>query len=176
REVNGSVFVWHHAEGDPPSWVVEPIAVIEDKSWTYVGRNEFNVTSHIQDIPENAADPPHLEAIHAPGMFVASLSRHVWKAEWFPDQTQTHIAHLGLNHEIALSSKVSLFKILVRGDQIGPAYVVLNVQTSIGPIVIVQTVLPLEPLLQRVIHRMYCPWWIVPYARFIMLGESIMVT
>lgn len=129
-----------------------------------------------QDIPENAADPPHLSAIHRPGLLLAWLSHHVWDIEWKADPEQPHVAHMRLNHKLALFNKWNMLHFEVRADQIGPAYVELYVRSPFGPITIVQTVLPLGPMLQRVIHRMYCPLYLVPFAKFIMMGESIMVS
>lgn len=58
----------------------------------------------------------------------------------------------------------------------GPGYVHMHVETTIGPMIIVQTVTPVEPLLQRVIHRMYCPPLLMPYAGFTLIGEAIQVS
>lgn len=175
-ETNASVFIWHHAEGEPPSWSVVPIPAVVDGSWTYVGRNEFNIVSHIQDIPENAADPPHLSAIHRPGMWFPWLSHHVWDIEWRAetDPEKQHVAKMRLHHKLAVFHKYNVMEMEVNAHQIGPAIVELYVRTALGPITIVQTVLPLGPLLQRVIHRMYCPLHVLPLAKFIMIGESVM--
>ena len=48
--------------------------------------------------------------------------------------------------------------------------------TTLGPIVILQSVTPVEPLLQKVVHRMYCPPLLTPYAKFVLFGECIMVS
>jgi cholesterol 7-desaturase len=47
--------VWYHAESSPP-WDIPVIQEIESCQWTFHGKNEFFVNSHIQDIPENGAD------------------------------------------------------------------------------------------------------------------------
>lgn len=54
-EANGLVFVWFHAEGDEP-WDLPIVDEISTGEWSYHGKNEFMVNSHIQDIPENGAD------------------------------------------------------------------------------------------------------------------------
>lgn len=60
--------------------------------------------------------------------------------------------------------------------QIGPGYVELFLECPLGPIVMLQSVTPVEPLLQKVVHRMYCPPLLVMYARIILFGESVMVS
>ena len=47
-EVNGLVMVWHHADGDLPSWHPPAIGQVESGQWVYQGRNEFYVNCHIQ--------------------------------------------------------------------------------------------------------------------------------
>ena len=55
-EVNGMIMVWYHAEEDlPPEWYPCPIEEVNQGLWTYQGRNEYHVTCHLQDIPENGA-------------------------------------------------------------------------------------------------------------------------
>ncbi|KAJ1519206.1 hypothetical protein ONE63_011188 [Megalurothrips usitatus] len=68
REINGLVFVWYHAEGEPPAWEPQPMPPLEDGSLTFGGRYEFLVACHIQDIPENAADVAHFDAVHGPAI------------------------------------------------------------------------------------------------------------
>ena len=62
----------------------------------------------------------------------------------------------------------------VRGDQIGPALVHLHMQSSImGAGVMVQYVLPLEPMLQKVVHMFFtAPGWSPVYAKLVLWGES----
>jgi cholesterol 7-dehydrogenase len=60
--------------------------------------------------------------------------------------------------------------------QIGPAYVELYLTTSLGAMIILQTVTPMEPLLQKLEHRIYCPPSLSLFANFILYGESVMVS
>lgn len=118
-EANGFIFVWHHAEGDAPTWWPRPVAAIEDGSWAFVGRNEFLVSCHIQEIPENGADVAHLNAVHGPGMVGRGLSRHLWDAQWSPgaDDMQ-HTATLRLNHQLDLFGKFRMLKMDVCANQV----------------------------------------------------------
>lgn len=60
--------------------------------WCYYGRNEFLISCHIQEIPENGADVAHLNAVHGPNMLTgndirysrqpwASFGIHSWNAQ-----------------------------------------------------------------------------------------------
>jgi cholesterol 7-desaturase len=55
REVNNLIFVWFHVENEEP-WELPVVKEIEKCDWSFHGKNEFFVNSHIQDIPENGAD------------------------------------------------------------------------------------------------------------------------
>jgi hypothetical protein len=44
--------------------------------------------------------------------------------------------------------------------QIGPGIVHFNFKTPLGPVYAIQTVTPLEPLLQRVTHFMFSSPWV----------------
>lgn len=59
--------------------------------------------------------------------------------------------------------------------QIGPGLVVLNFQTSLGPLKLIQVVTPVEPLIQKVVHRIYCPSYMSLYASIVLFMESVMV-
>lgn len=61
--------------------------------------------------------------------------------------------------------------------QIGPGYVQLNLETPMGSALLIQTVTPIEPMLQRVIHRLYAARTVLaPYCNLFLLGEAIMVS
>lgn len=187
-EVNDCIFIWYHAEGEEPKWQLEPIPEIKSRQWIYRGRNEFFINSHIQEIPENGADVSHLNAIHAPSMLGGMnimnydkswlrFCKHKWTAKWSTKQ-ETNYKHIGvmhLLHEMRLFDRFTLIKMNVTAKQIGPAYVELHIQTSLGPMMVLQAVTPVEPLLQRIIHRVYCPPLLILYANLLLLGETIMV-
>ncbi|XP_067119656.1 cholesterol 7-desaturase nvd-like [Centruroides vittatus] len=46
-EQNGFIYVWHHAEGQPPLWKPPVIPEIEDRLMRYKGRSEHIVNCHI---------------------------------------------------------------------------------------------------------------------------------
>ncbi|KAG7201069.1 hypothetical protein KM043_017613 [Ampulex compressa] len=194
-EVNYIVFVWYHAESSEPDWQPQPRANISNGAWRYQGRNEFLVNCHIQDIAENGADVAHLSAVHGPAMFLRDsnpwLARHSWtNATWAAQQVPTddeaheikvagstcarHKANMHLRHSLVLMERLTILNLDVNVEQIGPGYVELLVNTALGPMCILQTVTPMEPLLQRVTHMIFSPPLLAPYASLVFLGECLM--
>lgn len=87
---------------------------------------------------------------------------------------KSHKATMRLRHSLILLERIAILQLNVRAEQIGPGYVELLVQSSMGPMCILQTVTPLEPLLQRVTHLMFAPALIAPLATLVLFGESVM--
>jgi cholesterol 7-dehydrogenase len=75
------------------------------------------------------------------------------------------------NHSLHVFTNVKFYKF-----QIGPGYVELYMTTSLGTMTLLQTVTPVEPLLQKLVHRLYCPPLLSLFANFILYGESVMVS
>ena len=63
-ERNRMIFVWHHAEGLPPSWDVPVMPEIGDPNWTEPRLFELEVPVHMQDMAENNCDPAHFHFVH----------------------------------------------------------------------------------------------------------------
>lgn len=63
-ELNRMIFLWHHAEGLPPSWEVPVIAEIGDPAWTEPRLFDLEVPVHMQDMAENNCDPVHFHYVH----------------------------------------------------------------------------------------------------------------
>jgi phenylpropionate dioxygenase-like ring-hydroxylating dioxygenase large terminal subunit len=63
-ERNRMIFVWHHAEGFPPSWEVPVMPEIGDPDWTEPRFYELEVPVHMQDMAENNCDPVHFQFVH----------------------------------------------------------------------------------------------------------------
>lgn len=63
----------------------------------------------------------------------------------------------------------------VKAIQIGPAYVQLHLDTQFGKVVILQICCPVEPLMQKVVHRFYGPRGAGPFLKFLIYAESVMV-
>ena len=200
QETNGFVFFWYHADADKsetPEWSVPELEQITSKSWRYAGRTEYKVNAHIQEIPENGADVAHLGHLHGPSMLFGSdlkdisgknesgpsgwgpLLRHHWEVGWTgpePGSPTPHIAVTTIKHDFRLFGQLPFIRMEVEAQQIGPGLVHLMLNTSLGRCVIVQTVTPVEPFVQRVLHRLYAaPTVVAPYAKLILWGEAIMV-
>lgn len=87
---------------------------------------------------------------------------------------EKHKAGLQLRHSLTLLDRFTVLVIDVRVEQIGPGYVELSIDTSFGPMCILQTVTPVEPMLQRVIHQIFSPPLLAPYANLLFFGECAM--
>lgn len=87
---------------------------------------------------------------------------------------EEHKAGLHMNHKFFLLGRFNVMNLDVQVEQIGPSYVELMLNTSFGPMCILQTVTPIEPLLQRVTHQIFSPPLLAPYANLIFLGENLM--
>lgn len=74
--------MWYHVEGDQP-WKLPAVAAVDTGKLVYNGKSEFVINGHIQQVPENAADVGHLNAIHSPNMFTGSdirFTRPFWSS------------------------------------------------------------------------------------------------
>ncbi|XP_030379925.1 cholesterol 7-desaturase isoform X2 [Scaptodrosophila lebanonensis] len=186
KEVNEYIFVWYHAEPTENTWDLPISMEIQSDQYVYHGRNEFYISCHIQEIPENGADLAHFSAIHNESIFAGSsnpkksifstVGYHHWSASWSPCKgAYRHFAVITLNHSLEITKKWHLFHMKVVAKQIGPSYVQLNMcSPTLGSFQILQTITPVEPLLQKVVHRFYGPRWLAPIMKIFIFGESIM--
>lgn len=87
---------------------------------------------------------------------------------------EKHKAGLLLRHSLILLERFTVFAVNVHVEQIGPGYVELLFDTSLGSMCILQTVTPIEPMLQRVTHQIFSPPLLAPYANLIFLAECVM--
>lgn len=51
------IFVWHHAEGKPPSWDVPHMTELAAPDWTPPRFFDLEVPVPMQDMAENNCDP-----------------------------------------------------------------------------------------------------------------------
>uniref|UniRef100_A0A0K8SMI1 cholesterol 7-desaturase n=1 Tax=Lygus hesperus TaxID=30085 RepID=A0A0K8SMI1_LYGHE len=185
-EVNDMIFVWYHAEDEEPTWVPDEIPEIASGKYFYRGRNEFKINAHIQEIPENGSDVWHFNALHSTSVIFGSdiaannsdkkFFNHEWESTWEPstDPAMRHIGVSKLLHHVKVFGFI-LGKLDIDIRQMGPGYVELKFWTPLGRMVITQTVTPIEPMIQKVVHRVYAPWTMALYATLMIIGESIMV-
>lgn len=93
---------------------------------------------------------------------------------WNPSD-QKHVATIALTHVLKVG-KLELFKLNVAVKQIGPGLVQLFIDTSLGSMIILQTLTPIEPLVQRLSHYFYGPRYLAFFIKFVFLGETIQVS
>lgn len=61
REVNGAIFVWHHACGAPPAWEVPPQST---DGFPSPFRHVSTLVDHPQEVVENTVDIGHFGPVH----------------------------------------------------------------------------------------------------------------
>jgi len=81
------------------------------------------------------------------------------------------LAYQKLNYiaVIVISSDVCIL-------QIGPGIVYLMFDSFFGSGVFIQSLIPVEPMVQKLVHNIYVHWAVPNFiAKFFMLGEAIQV-
>ena len=191
HEVNGFIFFWYHAEQEAPSWKIPAIPEIQTKEWGYRGRSDYKVNCHIQEIPENGADVAHLGHLHGPSLHFGSnletvsekadrnapsaMLQHQWEAQWASQEDQPHVGVSSITQDYLLFGRFPLVKTTVRAEQIGPSLTHLFIETAVGKSAFIFAVTPIEPMVQRIVHRLYTSPMVAPFAKLLFWGESIMV-
>ncbi|ESO85922.1 hypothetical protein LOTGIDRAFT_130105 [Lottia gigantea] len=188
-EVNGWIYLWFHAEGIDPSWFPYTIEGIADGSWKYGGRTEHYVNSHIEEIPQNGADVVHLEHVHSPLLGAGvdlrymwskfwGFGHHVWNAQWSAESSPNeHIGVMKLGHSIkCFGDNLSIIDMEVIAKQIGPGIVYMEFSSALCTGVYIQSLTPVEPMLQKMVHNIYVNWTVpMCIAKFYLLAEAIQV-
>jgi len=65
QEINGRIFVWHHAEGAPPDFSIPQIPGWGSPEWTSTWQKyRWVLRSHPQEVMENAIDWHHFQTVH----------------------------------------------------------------------------------------------------------------
>ncbi|XP_073841022.1 LOW QUALITY PROTEIN: cholesterol 7-desaturase nvd [Musca autumnalis] len=184
REVNDNIFIWYSADPELVPWDIPIINEIETKEFVYHGRNEFLVNCHIQEIPENGADLAHFGVVHeecflrgtnySGDTIFKGLGTHSWQPRWVPTDKK-HVALVTLKHNMRIARKFNIFKMDITGKQIGPSYVHLHLDSpSFGRIEVIQTVTPIAPLIQKVVHHFYALRILGPVLKCVIFAESNM--
>ncbi|XP_074654044.1 cholesterol 7-desaturase nvd-like [Tubulanus polymorphus] len=188
-ELNGWIYLWFHAEGAEPYWTPPEIPEITSGQYTYRGRTEHTINAHIEDIPENGADLAHLDAVHSPiipagsdlkSMYnsIWSFAKHEWHATWGQySEPDKHVGALELTHTMRLFGiRIPILDVKVVAKQIGPSIVYLEFNSVLGKGVFVQSLNPVEPLVQKMIHLCYFDWKIPTFvAKIFLIGEALQI-
>jgi phenylpropionate dioxygenase-like ring-hydroxylating dioxygenase large terminal subunit len=65
QELNGRIFVWHHAEGKEPDYLIPQIPGWGDPEWTSSWQKyRWVIRSQPQEVMENAIDWHHFQTVH----------------------------------------------------------------------------------------------------------------
>jgi len=177
-ETNGMIAIWHDAEGRPPQWMIPDIKEINTGRYTYHGSTLHQVRSHIQDIPENGADTAHLNWLHLPITirFLSNLGfHHAWEATWEAGQgVDEHLALMAVTESIQFHGwHVPGSCVDVNIVQVGPGIVHMQFATPLGKVILIQTVTPVQPLLQRVGHQVFADWTVPRFFAKIIMRSSV---
>ncbi|KAL4219145.1 hypothetical protein ACF0H5_021727 [Mactra antiquata] len=186
-ELNGWIYIWHHAEGAEPYWKLPELEEVTSGAWQYKGRTEHYINAHIEEVPENGADVAHLKMVHEP--FIAagvdlltmwnkywSWGKHSWQADWSQlPEPEGHIGSMKVVHDLVLFGiPLPFLKLKVNALQIGPGVVYLMFESFFGKGVFIHNLIPVEPIVQKLIHNIYIQWYVPNIvAKFFMLGEAI---
>ncbi|EEC12716.1 conserved hypothetical protein [Ixodes scapularis] len=161
-ELLGLLFIWYHAEGEPPSWHLVDCPEISSGQWKVERRFEHTVHCHIQDIAENGADVGHFNKLHQASCLMTSdqfaktgglcwwgqLATHSWDAKW---TSNGHAASVKVDTSVSLLGfSPDFLKQHVDVRQVGPALVILHMKGRHGDTLIVQALIPEGPLRIRV--------------------------
>nr|NP_001265912.1 cholesterol 7-desaturase nvd 2 [Ciona intestinalis]BAK39962.1 Neverland [Ciona intestinalis] len=188
-EVDGMAYLWYHCDGGEPKWVLPSSVTIN--TLKYAGKTEHIINSHIQDIPENAADISHLDHLHKPVIgsdvektnesLLNNLIFHSIQASWKPptDPNEPHRSTMSIKDNIHLSIfniKIPLLYLEFEIDQIGPGAVHIHVRTPFFRGLMLQNVTPIEPFVQKLTHSFYVsPWVPVCIAKAFYLLETTQI-
>lgn len=166
-ELLGLLFIWYHAEDEPPSWHLVDCPEISSGQWKVERRFEHTVHCHIQDIAENGADVGHFNKLHQASCLMTSdqfaktgglcwwgqLATHSWDAKW---TSNGHMASVKVDTSVSLLGfSPDFLKQHVDVRQVGPALVILHMKGRQGDTLIVQALIPEGPLRIRVLHSFF---------------------
>ncbi|XP_034292209.1 cholesterol 7-desaturase nvd-like isoform X1 [Pantherophis guttatus] len=186
--MNNMIMVWYHCDGTSPAWQVAEQEEASSPNWVFRAGTEHFVSVHIEEIPENAADVAHLSFLHNPSVISGNdlrftdnhrwaFFRHTWEAEWQPEpEPNGHCSVMLLTHHVLLFGKpIAFLDLHVSARQIGPGLVMMALSHAfLGKGLIIQTVTPLEPLLQHVVHQIYFPRNVPSFiAKLILWAEQV---
>jgi cholesterol 7-dehydrogenase len=177
-EINGAILIWHDAEGRAPLWMPPEIKEISSGRFKWHGSSLHQVRAHIQEIPENGPDTAHLNILHVPLVirFLYKLGfTHSWEASWEPGQgVEEHLAHIKVIQSVKFKGiHVPGSRVNVTITQVGPAMVHLNFATALGSVIVIETVTPIQPLLQRFTHQVFAEWTIPRFVAKFFFGSTI---
>jgi len=151
------------AADDEKPWFTPPVFPELDGgagAFAYHGFSEHIVPALIYELPENGADVGHLTALHSDFVVAAlrPLLSHKWAGKWTADEEpgREHLASLRIVESMVLLGVTLPGPVKVEITQCGPSQVFLSFNVpGIGRVFIIETVTPVAPTTQRVLHAVY---------------------
>ena len=177
KEYLGMVFLWFDAEGRQPAWCLEQHVELEqgiaDGTWYYGGMRQMSFEQHVCEMHMNSADAYHFQTLHGP--------IPVWGLGWLikcthevSTQYSQPKAHLNTFHEKMVSLHVDLSALGLPWIRFpvpfaratastidttvifeGPAIMQFKIDTPLGSIRQVKTLLPVAPFTMQVEARWF---------------------
>lgn len=184
-ECDNSIYVWYHAEDEAPSWYPEKYEGL-DKLTMHVSCEHY-VNTHLQEIRENSADFAHLSTLHAhPALYGGDLR---YFSNWpklfcsqYSDVKFDNCQSSGKKYKSVtqMTQGTILFGMqfkalsncLVNGMQEGPGIQYISF-TLLVKTVIHTTYLPIEPLVIKLLHRIYAPSYSSLYVKLLLYKEIL---
>jgi len=64
REINGGIFIWHHAEDRPPDYELPQISEYGSPEWSAPSYRAYRIRTRWHELVENSVDRTHFYALH----------------------------------------------------------------------------------------------------------------
>ncbi len=100
-EVNGLIMVYHHSQGEAPSWQMPKLPEWNSQDWIPFQRRSWKIRTHPQEMAENAMDTAHMLHLHGQSF------RTIEKAEF--DINGTTLVHrLSPQYRLSIFGKLGI--------------------------------------------------------------------
>eukprot|EP00441_Pelagodinium_beii_P037694 CAMPEP_0197632596 /NCGR_PEP_ID=MMETSP1338-20131121/9266_1 /TAXON_ID=43686 ORGANISM="Pelagodinium beii, Strain RCC1491" /NCGR_SAMPLE_ID=MMETSP1338 /ASSEMBLY_ACC=CAM_ASM_000754 /LENGTH=480 /DNA_ID=CAMNT_0043204159 /DNA_START=21 /DNA_END=1463 /DNA_ORIENTATION=+ len=177
----GMVFVWLHADGEPPFYELTVLDELEEKGMTFV--NEVPVDDwhmHIMEPAQNAADPYHFNTTHQwlganPGDKASLWLKHKCKSymgtlgdDWPLEGGKVPASVVGINEAVSeawlfgIIPLPSMFNSHYRAGALfqGVSVSILHIDTPmVGSVRVIFFISPESPFVQKMTVRVYATRW-----------------
>lgn len=177
KEINQQILVWFTVDDTVEAYEIPVVTGLNDGQLQCYGTTSQHINCHLQEIPENGADIWHLDVVHK-SFFLSFLPfKHNWQGNWYVSEEQAYIAKMELQHYTTfLGRRLSLLDIKVEAHQVGCSMVYLVWTSKFGSGVLCQSLIPAQPLRQRIIHTVWTSNYVVGlFARLFLYGEDVQV-
>jgi nitrite reductase/ring-hydroxylating ferredoxin subunit len=143
REQNGFIIIWHHAEGAEPEWTPEMVPETSNPDYRVLGRRQWELTSHPQELYENGFDVAHFGTLHKMNV----------RGVIYDTEGPVCKLHLDFERDAAAQSSAEGLA-TIRSAMFGPGLSLTRVSGLIEG-VSVQSLTPIEPERMLLTHNYY---------------------